>query len=98
MTMVHLKSKHELQALIDYHDNQESEADAVGATECAKRSHNRRLELQSILALWGDPNAPFRWICIHCNTVSGINDQVCLGCRKPRYPLTASMEGDVHGT
>ena len=35
-----------------------------------------------------DPNAPFRWICIHCNTVSGIDDRICLGCRKPRYPTS----------
>lgn len=40
-----------------------------------------------------DPNAPFRWICIHCDTVSGIDDKTCLGCRKPRYPTLAANSG-----
>lgn len=40
-----------------------------------------------------DPNEPFRWICIHCNTVSGMDDQHCLGCGKARYPLTQSNRG-----
>lgn len=31
-----------------------------------------------------DPNAPYRWICIHCTTANGIYDRVCLGCRKPK--------------
>jgi hypothetical protein len=57
MTMVHLKSKYELQALIDYHDNQESEADAVGAVECAEYSRKRRVELQGILNLWNGSQA-----------------------------------------
>jgi hypothetical protein len=42
-----------------------------------------------------DPNAPFRWICIHCDTVSGIDDQACLGCKKPRYPALATASGEV---
>lgn len=37
-----------------------------------------------------DPNAPFRWICPHCNTVSAVGDAVCLGCGQPRYPLLAA--------
>lgn len=45
-----------------------------------------------------DPNAPFRWICIHCDTVSGIDDKTCLGCRKPRYPTLAARSGGAeHG-
>lgn len=38
------------------------------------------------------PNDAFRWICIHCTTVNGIDDPNCLGCRKPRYPLKAASE------
>ena len=45
-----------------------------------------------------DPNAPFRWICIHCSTVSGTDDQHCLGCGKARYPLTAAkIKGEQIG-
>lgn len=39
-----------------------------------------------------DPLAPLRWICIHCNTVSGKDDPNCLGCGKPRYPHGAAQK------
>jgi hypothetical protein len=41
-----------------------------------------------------DHNAPFRWICIHCTTVNAVDVDVCVGCRKPRYPtLDKNREG-----
>lgn len=41
-----------------------------------------------------NPNDAFRWICIHCDTVSGIDDRICLGCKKPRYPRIDAQNGN----
>lgn len=44
-------------------------------------------------------NDAFRWICIHCTTVNGLDDPNCLGCRKPRYPHRAELKASeqYHG-
>jgi len=45
-----------------------------------------------------DPLAGVRWICSACTTVNGIDDEKCLGCRKPReekdsrHPKTPSAQ------
>jgi hypothetical protein len=48
-----------------------------------------------------DPLADVRWICEHCTTVNGIDDEKCLGCRKPRSQVKTSREpgymGDING-
>lgn len=43
-----------------------------------------------------NPLAHLRWICIHCSTVSGVDDPNCLGCRKPRYPHGAALKANEH--
>lgn len=44
------------------------------------------------------PNDAFRWICIHCTTVNGLDEQNCLGCRKPRYPHKATQKASERKT
>ena len=39
----------ELEALVDYHDQQESEADAMGYDECVPHHRNRRKEFQALI-------------------------------------------------
>lgn len=44
-----------------------------------------------------DPNAPFRWICIHCTTVNAVDIDVCVGCRKPRTLASVATPADAKG-
>jgi hypothetical protein len=44
----------------------------------------KRLTSRGAVKASDDPLAGVRWICGSCTTVNGIDDEQCLGCRKPR--------------
>ncbi len=50
----------ELEALIDYHDSQESEADAMGYDECVPHHRRRRAEFQALLNSFAERCTPDR--------------------------------------
>ena len=78
--------------MLSYITDDPAECYRIGAEEAQNAIMDRIMALPTA---GSDPNAPFRWICIHCNTVSGIDDKACVGCRKPRYPKLAATQSDA---